>query len=92
MTLSEFLQARLAEDEAEARAAGTRWQALARYSAHVARHSPARVLAESAAKRAMFPHLMIEDHRLGYCDRCMVLRLLASVYADHPDYRPEWAP
>lgn len=23
---------------------------------------------------------------------CTTLRLLASVYADHPDYRPEWAP
>lgn len=61
-------------------------------AAHIARHDPARVLADVAAKRAMLPHLIVEGHPLTYCDRCQVLRHMAAVYAEHSGYRPEWRP
>lgn len=67
---------------------------------HIARHDPARVLAECAAKRAI-----VALHRGGHecstydksgevdnCtwvpdgDNCSTLRLLAQPHADHPDY------
>ena len=101
MTLTEFLLARIAEDEREATACldqymrgdgGTksRW---------------VRQLAECEAKRRI-----VERHRgfgfdeewapEGYCGECegtlsspcATLRLLALPYADHPDYREEWRP
>lgn len=53
-----------------------------RHAAHIARHDPARVLAEVEAKRRM-----VDEHGNG---TCRTLRLLALPYADHPDYRPEW--
>lgn len=74
-------------------------------AAHIARHDPARVLAEVAAKRQI-----AEQHRpvgygdvcLSYCHTrapgqpqtwpCLTLRLLALPYAGHREYRPEWAP
>jgi len=133
MTLTDFLLARIAEDEAAAEAANLTpgdpdWyvlrgpeQAPQRYTvrtrycrrpvartqdipsvdawqeppredpagildgaavaAHIARWDPARVLAECAAWRAAV--------RSG--DE-VVLRALAAVHADHPDYREEWSP
>jgi hypothetical protein len=62
-------------------------------AAHIARHDPAQVLAEVAAKR--------EIMELGICCACAVekqpcdhrdatLRLLTLPYAWHPDYREEW--
>src|SRR5690349_3820689 len=113
MDLSEFLLARIAEDETTAR------EALARASVYGNRevawhwlravngssmweptnHSPARVLAECDAKWRI-----VEQHdgthecpkdgdSSGWWDGepCDVLRLLALPYADHPDYRQEWA-
>lgn len=74
-------------------------------AAHVTRWHPARVLAECAAKRAIVDAawedsvmLDVEYHLRGrerleadgdYPD---TLRHLASIYADHPDYDPAWAP
>lgn len=65
-------------------------------STHIARHDPARVLAEVAAKRRIIDeHLPIDP-----CDAhdaalrsipCETLRLLASVYAGRPGWREEWA-
>lgn len=93
-------------------------------AAHVARHDPARVLREVAAKRAvMSRHREVkEDDELGWmwsryasdhnrsqpCAGCGVwgdpdlpvtdrvedcpeLHALASVYADHSDFNPDWA-
>jgi hypothetical protein len=87
-----FLSARLDEDEANARAAQSLWPdthftispgSLVLVEFH-RRHVPARVLREVEAKRRM-----LEDLDLTYPD---VEQLLAAVYSDHPDYRPEWAP
>lgn len=58
---------------------------------HIARHSPARVLAECVAKRRIVEHVEPDPLTLSPGDD-YVLRLLAQVYADHPDYREEWRP
>lgn len=129
MDIAEFLTARLDEDEAAAKAAGSApWVAdiprsvhvsfkaraenkhafrgqgyiagveNAGAQTHIARHDPARVLREVAAKRAI-----IEAHGLhpDPCDAhdpatmksepCEVLVQLATVHSDHPDYQQEWA-
>jgi len=66
---------------------------------HIARHDPARVLAECAAKR----HIL-DDHAPFYAgsdlcgghdgrhtlEQCDLRRAMASVYADHPDFQEEW--
>ncbi|MFD3917325.1 DUF6221 family protein [Streptomyces sp. NPDC058603] len=67
---------------------------------HIARHDPARVLAEVEAKRQITDEHVTRDWKLG--DRlhdcqwtkwpCRTLRLLALPYADHDDYREEWRP
>lgn len=147
VTLTEFLLARIAEDEAAARAAspspwsypgiesvagGTLYDATRRIvdvvyehpadhdgtiirhllepeadanGAHIARHDPARVLAECEAKRRI-----IDEHTChcpnptcrdcGACPGdhhadptpapCATLRILALPYADHPDYDNAW--
>jgi hypothetical protein len=64
-------------------------------AAHIARHDPARVLAQCAALRAA-----VELHGGDYDGACMspahldgscpTLRALASIYADHPEFDPEW--
>lgn len=124
--LREFLLARIAEDEALARAAaggdesGTVWQWVTtetlspipdndleeaqiyqKVSLHgsgnfsvigvaggvypsageyIARHDPARILAECAAKRAIISDPLTGDG---------ILHLLAAVYAGHADHRPD---
>lgn len=65
---------------------------------HIARHDPARVLAEIAAKRAI-----VALHAIGVdpCDAhdaslrsiaCDTVRIHAAIYADHADYRDDWRP
>lgn len=58
---------------------------------HIVRHDPARVLAEVEAKRRIVD-VCAEPDDNGYDVAMMVLPLLALPYADHPDWRPEWAP
>jgi hypothetical protein len=70
---------------------------------HIARHDPARVLREVAAKRAHirmwetfavnFTH--IDETVFEFAKREALEDVLAedaAVYSDHPDYRPEWKP
>jgi hypothetical protein len=74
---------------------------------HIARHDPARVLAEVAAKRRVIadykdavrtlnaagPGTPPHDIMTGATNTYLrTLRLLAAVYADHPDYLPKWGP
>ncbi|MFJ6615441.1 DUF6221 family protein [Streptomyces sp. NPDC091289] len=70
---------------------------------HIARHDPARVLAEVDAKRRMIETFMRRYEAkmasttsttlgLEWAVRADVLRLLALPYADHPDYRGDWRP
>jgi len=58
---------------------------------HIARHDPARVLAECEAKRriiAMHGELCFGNGDRGAGDE--VLEHLAQVYADHPSFDPTW--
>ncbi len=71
---------------------------------HMARHDPARVLADVAAKRAILD--AHEELTIGCCNTCTegmhssehqswpcaTVRLLALPYADQPGYREEWRP
>lgn len=134
MTLTEFLLARIDEDEAAARAASPApwsypgiesvaggllydasrtiaqivwdnpgdhdgsivrflpWDESDANGAHIARHDPARVLAECEAKRRIVEKY---DHARdcgqapgGWLEECVAY--LAAVYADHPDYDEAW--
>jgi hypothetical protein len=129
LTLTEFLLARIAEDEQVARLAWPeRWEqdgdrnavqtaetglrggyeglhmgvanmamtvgsyrSEARNAAHVARHDPARVLAECEAKRRIVEREVNAANQTTY-RRLFTLQDRAAVYADHPDYREEWRP
>lgn len=60
------------------------------YGKHIARHDPARVLADIEAKRRIIDDTWGgPDHEDMWLHH---LRLLAAVYADHPDYREKWRP
>jgi hypothetical protein len=60
-------------------------------AAHVARHDPARVLAECEAKRRIVDSEG-SPYVEGHVPATRTLRFLALPYADHPDYRQEWKP
>lgn len=107
-SLADFLTQRLDEDEAVARAvewAEDDWPIVVNEwvwphhfsaAAHIARHDPARVLADVAAKRK----IVEMHHPIDPCDahdgatqktvNCDTLRALASMYADHPEFDPAW--
>jgi hypothetical protein len=59
---------------------------------HIARHDPARVLAECEAKRRIVERVAPPDelHNSGECSECDVTRLLALPYADHESFKEEW--
>jgi hypothetical protein len=66
--------------------------------AHIARHDPARVLREIAAKRDLLRFAEgIRDHHETFTSGVAArleetLRLFALAYADRPGYREEWRP
>lgn len=64
--------------------------------AHIARHDPARVLREVAAKRRIIaectPSSGVPALELAAALGALVLARLAETYSDHPDYRDEWMP
>lgn len=93
-TLTDFLLARIAEDEAAANDPRYVW------SADIGEpvQNPARVLAECAAHRQIIANLTslaarqpIDDWSPADSALIDTIRALAATYADHPDYRPEWA-
>lgn len=104
MTITEFLTARLDEDEALAREAEPKYDLIRveSYSQanedHARRHDPARVLAEVEAKRRIVAYReqdarsdlppVIRDPRLSAFDAA--LRALALPYASHDDYDEAW--
>ncbi len=60
---------------------------------HIARHDPARVLREVAAKRSVLDMFLRADALDPETQVWLeVVRHLAAVYADHPDYDKEWTP
>lgn len=113
-TLTEFLLARIAEDEAVARAATPVGESRTFYATFGAGSDdwgcyyfnvlPTRILAECAAKRAVVDacrqpaSCLLDDDPDDPGEwngevhlAAATLRALAAVYADHPDYRAEWA-
>jgi hypothetical protein len=114
MTITEFLLARIAEDEQRAASAGhgcgyllhehnAGWVEVDLPAEHNVRpsyelrfireHSPDRVLAECEAKRRIVADRPLPIGHFWDGQRAQhdnALRFLASVYADHPDYRDEW--
>lgn len=60
------------------------------YGPHVARWSPGRVLAECSAKQALLKNHARRLLAGGELHDAQVLRLLASPYVGHEDYREEW--
>lgn len=97
MTITEFLEARIAEDEHEAT---SMLDSFAR-GGEVSKRRWIRVLAECAAKRAIIDlagtagclDSLQANLDYGYDSiEEEMLRTLATVYADHPDYRQEWTP
>jgi hypothetical protein len=64
---------------------------------HIARHDPARVLAEVAAKRALIAAVDADKDPFDALGaesayESLVCEHLALPYAGHPDYREEWKP
>jgi hypothetical protein len=117
VTLTEFLLARIAEDELAARIANVSqtWSTdetaccvMVEHdygdnvethhngtAAHIARHDPARVLAECEAKRRIVADAAEYLDHVGGIESTdglamRVLEYLALPYADHPDWRGEW--
>ncbi len=61
---------------------------------HMARHDPARVLRDVAAKRAVIAALMEIPEvgkDAGFRAISKSIPAMAAVYSDHPDYQKEWA-
>lgn len=123
-TLTDFLLARITEDEETARAAtgapwaerdvsyepphakgtsnveGDPWTVASVVNTtdalHIARWDPTRVLAECEAKRRIVEEFAKHDQRNSLEEQAwqawhLILRTLAKVYSDHPDYDPTWA-
>ncbi|WP_436702429.1 DUF6221 family protein [Nocardioides sp. BYT-33-1] len=112
MTITEFLLARIAEDELEVGPAdpdegagpnGIGWAEVGALS-EVLMARPSRMLAECEAKRRIVELAQSVDGEERYAaeviggvdgntvdtDGAGILRALASVYADHPDFDPTW--
>lgn len=91
--ITEFLAARLDEDEAVARTDAQRMFGSPR---RWGKANAARRVVDLAAKQAIVKRLApYDDIQVRRQTRTLAgdtLRLLASPYAGHPDYREEWKP
>lgn len=108
MDLAEFLLARVAEDEVEARKRlhrAQRHDLTVRDPKHLGQFMPgwhewreieafaARVLADCEAKRRIVEEFQrCGPNTVGHIGLLGALQFLALPYADHPDYRQEWRP
>lgn len=89
MSITDFLLARIAEDEAVARSQSfANWDALEADAIDTGGYlltiSPARVLRECAAKRAIIEAAEESSGALSY------LNPLAAIYSDRPDHQEGW--
>lgn len=85
MNITEFLEARIVEDEEQIR----EWDRSSPFSTE-------RLLAECSAKRAVIECAADYSPELEHGDNGqwafeVTLRALAAVYKDHPDYNTDWA-
>ena len=78
MTITDFLLARIAEDEDYAYAA---------LVVAAGRWGPARVMAEAQAKRNIVNAYVRASEDVGLA---IAVAHLAAAYSDHPDYDPSW--
>jgi hypothetical protein len=103
VTLTEFLRARLDEDEVNAREIAGPGGFATRIEGDAAAEvctfaDPVRVLAEVEAKRRIvtawsaIPNLPDAHSQQARETASHVFRCLALPYADHPDYDEEWKP
>ena len=108
MTLTDFLLARIAEDEERAefvrrQTEGTPWEPFEPWllSWHdeydLLCIEPSRALSEVESKRRIVEHLAFLDRQTELTPQeaftaLHVGQMLALPYADHPDYRDEWRP
>src|SRR5258706_1551214 len=102
MDLAKFLEARIDDDEAAAKAAfgpgiALNWPALpAAVDVFVDRYGPLRAVREVDAKRKIVAEAQavrkLLDLTGGEQDRYpdWVLRQMAAVWSDHPDFDPAW--
>jgi hypothetical protein len=106
-TLTDFLLARIAEDEAVAREktmqtpmdCALEWDSDRDYGERYLMVDPARVLAECEARRRIVEraeHLHNPEGDTGvaaaFGEAVYICAILAAVYADHPDYDEAWRP
>lgn len=98
LTLADFLLARIAEDEAEARkgkadsysieGGGITYAETGYNTLPDLTIDPDRVLAECGAKRVAVDWYLNDDATVMEA----TIRALAAVYANHPEYRDGWRP
>ena len=96
MNITEFLEARIAEDEAKAREFQSYEDQIYKTEGWF---DCTRVLAECAAKRAIMAQrkrsdqsASMDDWSMGFSDgNYATIRALTEVYRDHPDYQQEWS-
>lgn len=97
MTLTEFLLARIAEDEAVARVEVQRLAGAARRGG---KRTARRRWAECEAKRRIVDTFEAREEQAHESNAIaahatglrIAMKILALVYADHPDYDEEWKP
>ena len=94
MTLTDFLLARIAEDESAATEWGVKGE----------RARAARLCAETQAKRRLLNEYRARDEDVAlmlgpdsrrqrqWAGLHLATKVLAAIYSDHPDYRDEWRP
>ena len=99
MTITEFLLARVADDEERARFVDSQhdewarrqrwepWRLSWQDEYDLLCIDPARAIAECEAKRRI-----VEMHSAALSGSRRTLAILATVYADHPDYNEAWRP
>lgn len=106
ISITDFIAARLEEDQSLAEETLARWPPAALGDRRVQHWQ--QTLVDVAAKRAIRGlHTRNEPGKytpLPYCDcqcedgivlgtwPCQTMRFIAGVWADHPDYRQEWRP
>jgi hypothetical protein len=92
LTITEFLLARIADDE-EAAGADPGCECLGvQFGIGHGPVCPERVLAECEAKRRIVKRLNNRMRPDVAFEAWYALRVLAAIYADHPDWRGEWRP
>jgi hypothetical protein len=94
LTVTEFVLARIKEDEAAARVDldGDAWgNPYSEGTGIELTFTAERVLAQCAAMRKIVEHCVEQAHYTDTPpDAVFTIRALASIWADHPDWREEW--